>query len=96
MVATAARISRPLGFLLRVMAIRTGERSFSETIVEIEHVEQCLEATQHGPELPTEPERSSVNRFLTETYRHARGWQRRSRQRFALVETRSKERPRLL
>jgi predicted nucleotidyltransferase len=58
----------------RVMAIRTGERSFDEVIAEIEHVERRLETALGKTELPPEPERASVSRFLTETYRRAWGW----------------------
>jgi hypothetical protein len=58
----------------RVMAIRTGERTFAETIAEIETVEQRLaEALERTP-LPPDPDRPAVDRFLTETYRRSWGW----------------------
>ena len=58
----------------RVMAIRTGDRTFDETIAEIDEVEQRLsEALERSP-LPAEPDRSAVDRFLVESYRRAWGW----------------------
>jgi len=58
----------------RVMAIRTGERTFDETIAEIDEVEQRLgEALERSP-LPAEPDRSAVDRFLVASYRRAWGW----------------------
>ncbi len=58
----------------RVMAIRTGERTFEETIAEIDQVEQRLaEALQRTP-LPPEPDRAAVDRSLVEAYRRAWGW----------------------
>lgn len=58
----------------RVMAIRTGERTFDETVAEIDQVEQRLgEALERSP-LPAEPDRSEVDRFLIESYRRAWGW----------------------
>jgi len=58
----------------RVMAIRTGERSFEETIAEIDEVEQRLaEAVERTPLRP-EPDRAAVDRFLVDTYRRAWGW----------------------
>jgi len=43
----------------RVMAIRTGERTYDETIAEIDQVEQRLtEALERSP-LPAEPDRSA-------------------------------------
>ena len=58
----------------RVMAIRTGERTFEETIAEIDAVEQHLaEALERTP-LPPEPDRAAVDRFLVDTYRCAWSW----------------------
>jgi hypothetical protein len=58
----------------RVMAIRTGQRTFEETIAEIDQVEQRLSrGLEHTP-LPAEPDRSKVDRFLVDAYRRAWGW----------------------
>jgi hypothetical protein len=58
----------------RVMAIRTGERTFDQTIAEVEDVEQRLaEALEQTP-LPPEPDRMSVDRFLVDAYRRAWDW----------------------
>ena len=58
----------------RVMAIRKGERTFDETIEEIEEVEQRLaEALERTP-LPAEPDRVEVDRFLVDAYRRAWCW----------------------
>ena len=58
----------------RVMAIRTGERTFEETIAEIDEVEQRLaEALERTP-LPPEPDRAAVDRFLIQAYRRAWRW----------------------
>jgi predicted nucleotidyltransferase len=58
----------------RVMAIRTGERTFEEAIAEVEDVEKCVtEALERTP-LPPEPDRAAVDRFLVEAYRRAWGW----------------------
>lgn len=54
------------------MAIRTGERSFTEALAEIEDVErQLAEALDHTP-LPAAPDTAAVDRFLVDAYR--RGW----------------------
>ena len=58
----------------RVMAIRTGERSFEETIAEIEDVEQRLAVALERTSLPARPDRQRVDAFLTETYRRVWGW----------------------
>ena len=58
----------------RVMAIRTGERTFEETIAEIEEVEQRLGAALERSHLPAEPDRAEVDRFLVDAYRRAWGW----------------------
>jgi hypothetical protein len=58
----------------RVMAIRTGERTFEETIAEIEEVEARLAEALERTELPPEPDRIAVNRFLVEAYRRGWGW----------------------
>jgi len=58
----------------RVMAIRTGERTFEETIAEIDEVERRLAAALERTVLPPEPDRAAVDRFLVEAYRRAWGW----------------------
>jgi uncharacterized protein len=58
----------------RVMAIRTGERTYEEAISEIDEVEQRLaEALERTP-LPPEPDRVAVDRFLVQAYRRAWRW----------------------
>src|ERR671937_399774 len=46
----------------RVMAIRAGERTFEETIAEIEEVEQRLSEALERTPLPPEPERAAAGR----------------------------------
>jgi uncharacterized protein len=58
----------------RVMAIRTGERSFEEAIAEIEEVERKLAAAVERTSLPAAPDRAAVDSFLIETYRSSWGW----------------------
>ena len=58
----------------RVMAIRPGERSFDEVIVEIDEVEARLSAALEYTSLPEEPDRESVDAFLVDAYRRAWGW----------------------
>jgi uncharacterized protein len=58
----------------RVMAIRTGGRTFEEAIAEIEAVEERLAGALERTPLPAEPDRTAVDRFLTEAYRRAWGW----------------------
>ena len=58
----------------RVMAIRTGERTFDETIDEIDEVERRLGEALECTTLPAEPNRADVDRFLVEAYRRAWGW----------------------
>jgi uncharacterized protein len=58
----------------RVMAIRTGKRTFAETIAEIETVEQRLAEALEQTSLPAEPDRPRVDRFLTDSYRRSWGW----------------------
>ncbi len=58
----------------RVMAIRTGERTFEEAIAEIDEVERRLAAALERTVLPLEPDRAAVDRFLVEAYRCAWGW----------------------
>jgi uncharacterized protein len=58
----------------RVMAIRTGERSFEETIAEIDEVQQLLAEALERTTLPVEPDRERVNGFLVDAYRRAWGW----------------------
>jgi hypothetical protein len=58
----------------RVMAIRTGERSFDEAVAEIDAVERRLaEALEQTP-LPADPDRRAVDAFLVEAYRRAWDW----------------------
>jgi len=59
----------------RVMAIRTGERTFEETIKEIDEVEDRLARALEQPPLPAEPDRAAVDDFLVNAYRRAWGWQ---------------------
>ncbi len=58
----------------RVMAIRTGKRTFEETIAEIDRVEQRLSEALERTPLPTESDRPEVDRFLVHAYRRAWGW----------------------
>jgi hypothetical protein len=58
----------------RVMAIRTGERTFEETIAEIDEVERRLAAALDRTPLPSEPDRREVDSFLVHAYRRAWGW----------------------
>jgi len=58
----------------RVMAIRTGERTFQEAIAEIDGVERRLAEALERTELPPEPDRAAVDRFLVEAYRRFWGW----------------------
>jgi predicted nucleotidyltransferase len=58
----------------RVMAIRTGERSFEEAIEEIDEVERQLAEALERTSLPPEPDRERVNSFLVDAYRRAWGW----------------------
>jgi hypothetical protein len=58
----------------RVMAIRTGDRNFEETIAEIEKVEARLAGALERTELPPHPDRAAVNSFLVEAYCQAWGW----------------------
>ncbi|MFN2468017.1 MAG: DNA polymerase beta superfamily protein [Gaiellaceae bacterium] len=58
----------------RVMAIRTGERTFEQAIAEIDEAErQLAEAIERSPLRP-EPDRSAVDRFLVQAYRRSWGW----------------------
>jgi uncharacterized protein len=58
----------------RVMAIRTGERSFEEAIAEIEQVERTLAGALERTSLPAAPDRAAVNSFLIDAYRRSWGW----------------------
>jgi hypothetical protein len=58
----------------RLMAIRTGQRTFEETIAEIDQVEQRLSKGLERTPLPAEPDRSKADRFLVDAYRWAWGW----------------------
>jgi predicted nucleotidyltransferase len=55
----------------RVMAIRTGERSFAEAVAEIETVEADLTAALERTNLPAKPDSAAVDRFLVDAYRRA-------------------------
>jgi hypothetical protein len=56
----------------RVMAIRTGVRSFDEAVAEIEEVEARLKDALERTDLPAAPDRVAVDDFLVHAYR--RGW----------------------
>ncbi len=58
----------------RVMAIRTGERTFDEAIAEIDEVERRLAAALERTRLPVEPDRAAIDAFLVEAYRRQWGW----------------------
>ena len=58
----------------RVMAIRVGERSFEESIAEIEDVERRLAGALERTSLPEQPDRKAVDEFLIGAYRQAWGW----------------------
>jgi uncharacterized protein len=58
----------------RVMAIRTGERTFEEAVAEIEEVERRLAAALEQTPLPAEPDRAAVDCFLVNAYRRAWAW----------------------
>ena len=58
----------------RVMAIRTGARSFEEAIAEIDEVERLLAEALERTSLRPEPDRDWVNIFLVDAYRRAWGW----------------------
>ena len=58
----------------RVMAIRTGRRSFDETIAEIDELEVRLADALARTPLPPEPDRAAVDRFLVDAYQRAWGW----------------------
>src|SRR5262249_11791356 len=58
----------------RVMAIRTGDRTYGEAIEEIESVERALAGALDVTALPERPDRVAVDAFLTRAYREAWGW----------------------
>ncbi len=58
----------------RVMAIRTGERTFEEAVAEIDDVDRRLAAALEQTPLPAEPDRIAVDRFLVDAYRRAWRW----------------------
>ena len=58
----------------RVMAIRTGERTFDEAIEEIDGVEGRLGEALERTSLPARPDHAAVDRFLVDAYRRAWGW----------------------
>ena len=58
----------------QVMAIRTGDRTFDEAVAQIAEVEQRLALALEQTELPAEPDRGAVDRFLVGAYRRAWGW----------------------
>jgi hypothetical protein len=58
----------------RVMAIRTGERTFAQAIAEIGEVEARLADALERSSLPERPDRAAVDGFLVDAYRRAWGW----------------------
>jgi uncharacterized protein len=58
----------------RVMAIRTGERTFDEALAEIDEVERRLADALERTTLPPQPDKVAVDRFLVEAYRRAWSW----------------------
>jgi predicted nucleotidyltransferase len=58
----------------RVMAIRTGARSFEEALSEIDEVEQQLDAALGRTQLPPEPDRRAIDGFLVDAYRRQWCW----------------------
>jgi hypothetical protein len=58
----------------RVMAIRKGERTFADTVEEIDEVERRLAEALERTELPANPDRAAVDGFLVDAYRRAWGW----------------------
>ena len=58
----------------RAMAIRTGKRTFEETIAEIEEVERRLAEALERTALRPQPDRPAVDRFLVRAYRRAWEW----------------------
>lgn len=58
----------------RVMAVRRGERSFDDVLVEITDVEYRLDVALERTELPESPDDGAVNAFLVDAYRQAWGW----------------------
>jgi hypothetical protein len=59
-----------------VMAVRIGERSFDDTIEEIENLERRLDAALAETSLPDQPDEDAVNAFLVDAYRRGWGWRR--------------------
>jgi hypothetical protein len=58
----------------RVMAIRTGERTFEQAIAEIDEVESRLAVALERTPLSERPDRAAVDAFLVDAYRRAWGW----------------------
>src|SRR4029078_7385029 len=58
----------------RVMAIRTGERTFEEALAEIDEVERRLADALERTELPPQPDKAAVDSFLVEACRRAWSW----------------------
>jgi hypothetical protein len=58
----------------RVLAIRKGEVTFDEAIAEIDEVERRLADALEQTQLPADPDRAAVDRFLVEAYRRTWGW----------------------
>ena len=56
------------------MAVRLGERSFEETLAEIDEVAGRLGEALARTSLPDEPDRAAVDAFLVSAYRRAWGW----------------------
>lgn len=58
----------------RVMAIRTGERTFDEAVAEIDEVDRQLAEALEASPLPPDPDRKAVDAFLVDAYRRAWRW----------------------
>jgi uncharacterized protein len=58
----------------RVMAIRTGDRTFEDAIAEIDDLEDRLARALERTRLPAEPDRAAVDDFLVRAYRSSWGW----------------------
>ena len=58
----------------RVMAVRTGERSYEEAVAEVDEVERRLAAALERTTLPDRPDRAAVDAYLVDAYRRSWGW----------------------
>ena len=56
------------------MAVRRGEHSFDEVLMEIDAVERRLERALEQAALPDSPDDAAVNAFLVDAYPQAWGW----------------------